>query len=105
MEKNIKNPPKIAQSLLSVCANRDETSAIMGDLEEEYFFIAKSRGVWRARLWYCTLILISVPSFLTHFIYWRFIMFSNYMKIALRNIGRHPSYSVINIAGLAIGLT
>jgi len=76
----------------------------MGDLEEEYFFIAKSKGVWRAQLWYCSLILISMPSFLTHFIYWRFIMFGNYMKIAVRNIKRQPSYSVINIAGLTIGL-
>jgi len=28
----------------------------------------------------------------------------NYLKIALRNIRKHPGYSVINIAGLAIGL-
>lgn len=31
-------------------------------------------------------------------------MFSNYFKIALRNLKKHPGYSVINIAGLAIGL-
>jgi ABC-type lipoprotein release transport system permease subunit len=28
----------------------------------------------------------------------------NYFKVALRNIRRHPGYSIINIAGLAIGL-
>jgi len=28
----------------------------------------------------------------------------NYLKIALRNIRKHPGYSIINIAGLAIGL-
>jgi predicted permease len=28
----------------------------------------------------------------------------NYLKVALRNIRRHPGYSTINIAGLAIGL-
>ena len=32
-------------------------------------------------------------------------MFVNYFKIALRNILRHKSYSFINIAGLALGLT
>jgi putative ABC transport system permease protein len=31
-------------------------------------------------------------------------MIKNYLKIALRNIRRHPGYSTINIAGLAIGL-
>ena len=31
-------------------------------------------------------------------------MFRNYLKIALRNLLRHKQYSVINIAGLAVGL-
>jgi putative ABC transport system permease protein len=31
-------------------------------------------------------------------------MFKNYLKIALRNIRRHKGYSIINIAGLAIGM-
>ena len=32
-------------------------------------------------------------------------MFSNYLKIAIRNLAQNKIYSVINIAGLAIGLT
>lgn len=32
-------------------------------------------------------------------------MFSNYLKIALRNLAQNKIYSFINIAGLAIGLT
>jgi predicted permease len=31
-------------------------------------------------------------------------MFQNYLKISLRNIQRHKGYSIINIAGLAIGI-
>ena len=31
-------------------------------------------------------------------------MFTNYMKITLRNIKRHKGYSFINIAGLAVGI-
>ncbi len=31
-------------------------------------------------------------------------MFKNYVKIALRNIGRHKMYSIINILGLAVGI-
>jgi putative ABC transport system permease protein len=32
-------------------------------------------------------------------------MFKNYLKIALRNIKKHKGYSLINIAGLTIGMT
>jgi putative ABC transport system permease protein len=32
-------------------------------------------------------------------------MFFNYLKIALRNLRRHKAFSIINIAGLAIGMT
>ena len=31
-------------------------------------------------------------------------MIKNYIKIAIRNIRRHPGYSFINIAGLAVGM-
>jgi putative ABC transport system permease protein len=31
-------------------------------------------------------------------------MFKNYLKVALRNIVRHKVYSIINIAGLAVGM-
>jgi hypothetical protein len=31
-------------------------------------------------------------------------MFSNYIKIAIRNILRHKVYSIINIVGLAVGM-
>ena len=32
-------------------------------------------------------------------------MFSNYIKLALRNLAKNRLYAAINIAGLAIGLT
>jgi putative ABC transport system permease protein len=33
------------------------------------------------------------------------IMFLNYLKIAFRNIKKHKGYSLINLSGLAIGIT
>jgi len=32
-------------------------------------------------------------------------MFGNYLKVAVRNIIRHKGYSLINVAGLAVGMT
>lgn len=32
------------------------------------------------------------------------IMLKNYLKIAIRNLSRHPTYSFLNISGLAIGM-
>ncbi len=32
-------------------------------------------------------------------------MLQNYFLVALRNVSRHKFYSIINIAGLAFGLT
>ncbi len=31
-------------------------------------------------------------------------MFTNYLKVALRNIIRHKGHTVINITGLAVGM-
>ncbi len=35
---------------------------------------------------------------------WRVSMLKNYLKIALRNARRHPGYTFINVAGLAVGI-
>lgn len=32
-------------------------------------------------------------------------MFKNYLRIAVRNLLKHKSYSLINILGLAIGMS
>lgn len=36
---------------------------------------------------------------------WHLVMLKNYLKVALRNLRRQPVYTVINVAGLTIGLT
>jgi putative ABC transport system permease protein len=104
-KKRIKSPPKLAEWLLKAIANKNNNSAIIGDLEEEYYQKVKSRGITFAWLWYWFLILISLPSFFTQTIYWSGAMFKNYIKIAFRNIRRYKVFSSINILGLTLGLT
>jgi putative ABC transport system permease protein len=97
-------PPKVAEWLLRRLANRDETAAIIGDFGEEFFERAHTCGFFKARLWYWRLVLISLPSFLTNICYWSGAMFKNYFTVALRNVRRHKGFSLINIAGLAVGM-
>jgi len=105
MKSQIKKPPKIAEWLLKVTANKNETTAIIGDFEEEYYFNAKSRGNVYAHIWYWSLVLISLPSFIMNLIYWSITMFKHNVKTALRNLGKFKSISSINVIGLSVGMT
>ena len=105
MKRQNKKPPKIAEWLLKTIANKNNNSAIIGDFEEEYYFKVETKGVVFAKLWYWSLIFISLPSFIVNNFYWDISMFKNYFITALRNIRKHKSYSIINITGLTIGMT
>jgi len=100
----MRKPQGIAQWLLKKTANRDETSAILGDAEEEFNEIVRKQGKLSAHMWYWLLIVISLPSFFKIFFLWRYAMVKNYIKIAFRNLIRYKGYSFINITGLAVGM-
>lgn len=97
-------PPKLARWLLQRIINIDIRYSALGDFEEIYFSIAEDEGVLKARIWYWTQVMKSLPSFFADSIYWRIHMFQNYLKVAFRNMMRHKVFSFINIAGLAIGM-
>lgn len=97
MKKQIKKPPKIAECLLKAIANKNNNSAIIGDLEEEYQQNIRERGFGFALFRYWLIILFSLPSFFTNSMYWSIIMFRNYLKIAIRNIKKYKFFSFINI--------
>ncbi len=96
-------PPKIAERILSILSASGKIG-ILGDAEEEYRIILSEKGRFRADMWYVWQIFRPMPFFIRSIIYWRSIMFKNYLKITLRNIKRHKGYSFINITGLAIGI-
>ena len=76
----------------------------MGDIEELFHDRAEYQGQWRSKQWYWWEIAKSLPKFLRESIRWRMAMLGNYVKIALRNMRRQKGYSIINIAGLAVGI-
>lgn len=80
-------------------------TSLVGDFEEIYSHIAKKDGTFKALCWYWGQIIKSMPSYIKNSILWSVIMFKNYFKIALRNIFKHKGISLINVFGLAVGMT
>jgi putative ABC transport system permease protein len=97
------NTPKLTKFLLKVLACRRDR-AYLGDVEEIYLLRAESRGPDSAYRWYRREAIRSLPIFILESIRWRLIMFKNYIKTAIRHFSRDKAYSLLNVAGLAIGL-
>jgi putative ABC transport system permease protein len=97
-------PPKIAEGILKILANRRSRSAIIGDLEEEYISLSTSRGKSYALLWYWKSIIQTLPAFIKNNVCWSATMLNNYLKITLRNLLRNKLAATINLLGLAVGM-
>ncbi len=97
-------PSPAAIRLLRILADQDEAPSLAGDIEEEYADIRERRGRIPAALWLWFQVVISLPSFVKSYLYWRHTMFANYLRTAWRNLKKHKVFSVINIAGLAVGM-
>ena len=106
MEDNQRShiPPKIAERILRLILPDAGWDTPLGDFEEYYKKIVREKGSSHARFWYWSQIVKLIPAKISNSLYWRLIMFSNYVKMAFRNIKRHKIYSFINIMGLAIGM-
>jgi putative ABC transport system permease protein len=99
---------KYIDKIIEGVATARESEIILGDMQEEYETILKSSGKFRADLNY----FFGFISLLTNKALKKkgqsrsnfFTMFSNYIKIAFRQLGRQKLHNTINIVGLAIGL-
>ncbi len=97
-------PPKMAHWLLERFVNKDIRYSALGDFEEIYATLAEYEGTFLARMWYWKQVVKSLPLFIADSFYWRFHMLQNYLKVVLRKMTRQKVFSLINIAGLAIGM-
>jgi putative ABC transport system permease protein len=98
------SPPKTAEKLLKRIFPDSGYNSPVGDFEEVFKSIQARWGKLPAILWYWFQLVVSLKSFVTGTIYWRFIMFKNYLKVAVRNLLKHKTYSAINILGLTGGI-
>ena len=105
MNINKSSPPRLADWILRVMARYEDSVSLRGDFEEEFDIIARSEGFPRAWLWCWIQLLKSFPRFVADSLYWRFVMFLNYLKIAWRNMKNDRRYVFIKITSLVVGLT
>jgi len=98
-------PPRLAAWILDRLLPDSEWHTPLGDFEEFFCLLVEKKGIHKARLWYWGQILKLLPAKFINSIYWSIQMFKNYLKVAIRNINRNKGFSIINIAGLTIGIT
>lgn len=98
------NPPKGAEWIVRRLAWAEDRIIIQENLREEHAYIQTTSGPRAADFWYWKHMLRSLIPLAAFTVYWRFVMFKNYLKIVLRSIKKHKGYSFINIAGLGVGL-
>ncbi|MGD9345780.1 MAG: ABC transporter permease [Candidatus Aminicenantes bacterium] len=105
MTENKGNPPAFAVWLLSRMMHDEERLTILNDFSEIYEELELNIGTLRARHWYWSQVLKSIPMFLCKYILWSCVMLKNSFKISIRSVKKHKGYSFINIFGLAAGMS
>lgn len=82
----------------------DVREGFAGDIEEEFEERIRTRGIRNAIIWISFHAIGALPNILKPIGLWSIAMFSNYMKIALRQIRKHKLYAILNVSGLALGM-
>ena len=105
MDNKTPKPPGFAAWLLKRFFP-DETGLYthLGDIDEAFNATAKEKGRLAARAWYWMTAARSIPYAVMSTISWSLIMIRNYLNIAWRNLRKQKSGSLINVAGLSLGL-
>lgn len=104
-------PPRLANRLVAARVRSARQAEVLDDLHDLFLLDCEHLGVWRAQLlyWFNTLniLLFGIGEADTAYSYHTagpFVMYKNYLKIALRTIRKHKGYAFINITGLAVGI-
>jgi len=110
------NPPKLAQLILRWFDGGADLEDIRGDLDEVYDADRQEHGKWSADAAYWRHVLSIVLSYALRkrksdakYSYYYFqntvTMLRNYFKIAYRNLKKQKVFTIINVVGLAIGMS
>jgi putative ABC transport system permease protein len=104
MSREKKTRSRFFEFFLEKFLSEKYREAFVGDFLECYEARA-SDGRTSAKIWLVFQFLSSVLSLLKKNIYGSLAMFKNYFLMAFRNLKKHRAYTLINIFGLALGLS
>ncbi len=99
------HPPRLTAWLLNRMSRYKSEFDWAADLEEEFLERVRRKGARKARGWYRRQVIRSLPAYVRQSVVWSLIMFKNYYVTSFRNFKRNAWYSVINLSGLAVGVT
>ena len=98
------HPPRTALNFLLRFIELEERENFTEYVDSVYRKIIHTKCRRAARLWFWSQFIRSLPRLIAKSIKGDIVMIKNYLKIAMRNIKRHKGFTLINIAGLAIGM-
>lgn len=104
MKKMHQKPPLLAKWFFLRMTRYEESYSITRDVDEVFSSLCGTHGRLRAVLWYWYQCIVSGSKYFILPLKWSTPMLKNYMKTALRNIGRHKVYYLLNILGLGFGM-
>ncbi len=104
MTKEENRGNRLIEFLLKKLLSEKYREAFFGDLLESYEVRAADSRI-SAKLWLFFQLLSSFFSLLRKNIYGSMAMFKNYFLMAFRNLKKHRTYTLINVFGLALGLS
>lgn len=104
MPRDKKTGNRLIEFLVEKLLPEKYREGFVGDLCECYE-VRASDGRIRAKLWLSVQLLSSFLSLLKKNINGSFAMFKNYFLMAFRNLKKHRASTIVNVFGLAIGLS
>ena len=97
-------PRKWGLRLLGILVSERRNYGLFGDIEELHERRAAATGRFRANLWLWGQIVRTLVHSVLNSIYWSGVLLKSSLKITYRNFKRQKLYTVINLAGLAVGM-
>ncbi|MFC1555007.1 ABC transporter permease [candidate division KSB1 bacterium] len=89
---------------LRLILRKREYTEFSNDLYEIYSYMSKHESKKAAVIWYWKRVFESTPSIISDRMQWSLSMFRNNIIIAVRNIRKYKSISILNIIGFAVAL-
>lgn len=105
MTKKDRYPPRLAARFIRRMFPDRGGCSVLGDMIETYRYLADDLGPLRAWIWFWGQCVKASPYYVIDELHGRIHMFKNYVLVTVRNLRKNGTYSLLNIIGLAVGMT